>query len=492
MKGLLQKSPTAEGETPAATTHEREDVRVRELGPAWLVLGDAIAALGAVAASRTVLSVSDLGSLSGGAGPGVDLRPLLFAALAPLAIWCMGGYRRGAFRAGRRGRRCVELLFAAIAASWACGLILDAAGVSPLGAAEVAAAMVVVPIWIGIRFAFEAARRRVPERILIVGSGHVCLKVLDAFRRQRLSPVKVLGIVDDDPLPMPGSGLQVLGTVDELPEVVQRLNVERIVLAYSHRPDAEVLEALRACDGLRVDIDVVPRLFDLVPLSHEPAALGWLSLANVPPKRHARGPALLLKRCLDLVGAAGLLLVMAPLLAAIAVLIKLDDGGPVLYRQRRMGLDGRPFDVLKFRTMVVDADKHDPARIAALRGDGIESVVAALKCDDDRITRVGRVLRRTSFDEFPQLWNVIRGEMSLVGPRPLRDFEVEALAGWRTSRMTMRPGITGLWQVSGRSDLAWDDRLKLDYDYVRHWSLSADFQILGRTVAEVLGGHGAK
>jgi lipopolysaccharide/colanic/teichoic acid biosynthesis glycosyltransferase len=237
---------------------------------------------------------------------------------------------------------------------------------------------------------------------------------------------------------------------------------------------------------------VVPRLFDLVPLSHEPAALGWLSLANVPPKRHARGPALLLKRCLDVVGAAGMLLIMSPLMAAIAVAIKLDDGGPALYRQRRMGLDGRPFDVLKFRTMVVDADKHDPARIAALQGAGIESIVAAMKSDDDRITRVGRVLRRTSFDEFPQLWNVLRGEMSLVGPRPLRDFEVEALAGWRTSRMTMRPGITGLWQVSGRSDLAWDDRLKLDYDYVRHWSLSADFQILGRTVAEVLGGRGAK
>jgi len=373
-------------------------------------------------------------------------------------------------------------------------LALDSAYTTLLTPGEAAAATLgVVPIWIGIRFAFEAARRRAPERILIVGSGHVCLKVLEAFQRQRLSPVEVLGIVDDDPVPMPDSGLELLGTVDDLPQVVERLKVERIVLAYSQRPDAEVLEALRACDGLRVDIDVVPRLFDLVPLSHEPAALGWLSLANVPPKRRSRGPALALKRCLDVVGAAGMLLLLSPLLAVIAVAIKLGDGGPVLYRQMRVGRDGNLFGVLKFRTMVPDADKRDPARIAALQeGASIESIVNALKADDDRITPVGRVLRRTSFDEFPQLWNVLRGEMSLVGPRPLRDFEVQALEGWRTSRQTMRPGITGLWQVSGRSELAWDDRLKLDCDYVRHWSISADFQILARTVAEVLGGRGAQ
>jgi exopolysaccharide biosynthesis polyprenyl glycosylphosphotransferase len=489
------KEPPATGhepEQPVPADLARGATRRRELGPVWLVGADVIAALGAVAVSRTLLSLTDA-HLSAGAGPGVDLRPLLVAGFSVLAIWMLGGYRRGAFRPGRRGRRSLELLFAAVAASWATIIVLEALGASPLGTAEtVASTLLVVPIWILTRFAFESTRRRVRERVVIVGSGHVCLKVLDAFRRQRLAPADVIGIVDDDPAPMADAGVALLGSVDDLPSVVDRYGIDRIVIAYSQRSDAEILDALRACDGLRVDIDVVPRMFDLVPLSHEPAALGWLSLENVPPKRHSRGPALMLKRCIDIAGAAGMLLLLAPLLAVIAAAIKLDDGGPIFYRQSRVGRDGRPFKVLKFRTMVVDADKNDPMRIAAMEGAGIEQIVAAMKTDDDRITPVGRVLRRTSFDEFPQLWNVIRGEMSLVGPRPLRDFEVQALEGWHASRQSMLPGITGLWQVSGRSDLAWDDRLKLDYDYVRHWSIAADFQILARTVGEILGGRGAR
>ncbi len=486
----------ADGHDPerlARLERAQDLARRRELGPVWLAGADAIAALGAMAASRTVLSFTDA-QLSGGAGPGIDLRPLLFAGFSVLAIWVIGGYGRGAFRAGRRARRCVELLFAAMAASWATITVLALTATSPLGTAEViAATLAVVPIGILIRFAFEGARHRTRERVVIVGSGHVCLKVLDAFRRQRLAPVEVVGIVDDDPVAMAEDGVRLLGGVDDLPAVVETQGIDRIVIAYSRRSDAEILEALRACDGLRVDIDVVPRMFDLVPLSHEPAALGWLSLENVPPRRNHHSAALMMKRCIDIVGAAGMLLVLSPLLAVIAAAIKLDDRGPVFYRQSRVGRDGRRFKVLKFRTMVVDADKHDTERVAAaLQEGGIEQLVEAMKADDDRITRVGRILRRTSYDELPQLWNVLRGEMSLVGPRPLRDFEVEALQGWHVARQSMLPGITGLWQVSGRSDLSWEDRLKLDYDYVRHWSISGDFHILGRTVGEILGGRGAR
>ena len=166
----------------------------------------------------------------------------------------------------------------------------------------------------------------------------------------------------------------------------------------------------------------------------------------------------------------------------------------MVFRQQRVGARGRPFRVLKFRSMVNDADPIGDEHIADLvTGDvDIHEVTSKLKeVDDPRITRVGRFLRKTSLDELPQLVNVLKGEMSLVGPRPLRDFEVDSLEGWQRRRIDAPPGMTGLWQVSGRSDIGWDERMQLDYQYVRYWSLTGDLQILARTIPAVLARRGA-
>ena len=181
-----------------------------------------------------------------------------------------------------------------------------------------------------------------------------------------------------------------------------------------------------------------------------------------------------MNRPADVVGAAVGLALASPVLAAAAVAIKLEDGGPVLYRQRRVGLDGADFDLLKLRTMIVGAE-HQGAGLAVNRGDA-------------RITRVGRVLRRLSLDELPQLWNVVRGEMSLIGPRPTLRYQVEKYSERQRKRLDVKPGITGWAQVNGRASLPWDDRIELDVWYVEHRSPWVDLKIAARTPLALFGG----
>ena len=181
-----------------------------------------------------------------------------------------------------------------------------------------------------------------------------------------------------------------------------------------------------------------------------------------------------MNRPADVVGAAVGLALASPVLAAAAVAIKLEDGGPVLYRQRRVGLDGADFDLLKLRTMTVGAE-HQGAGLAVNRGDA-------------RITRVGRVLRRLSLDELPQLWNVVRGDMSLIGPRPTLRYQVEKYSERQRKRLDVKPGITGWAQVNGRASLPWDDRIELDVWYVEHRSPWVDLKIAARTPLALFGG----
>ena len=189
-----------------------------------------------------------------------------------------------------------------------------------------------------------------------------------------------------------------------------------------------------------------------------------------------------------MVGAAGLLVLTAPLTIATAVVVKLYDGGPVLFRQTRIGRDGRPFACLKFRSMVADAEElRDDLEL----GEMLPNSVLFKMMADPRVTRPGRVLRRLSIDELPQLWNVLRGQMSLVGPRPPLPREVALYEQDMTRRLRVRPGMTGLWQVSGRSGLSWDDTVRLDLYYVDNWSMVQDLVILFRTVSAVLSSRGA-
>ncbi|MCF6521872.1 sugar transferase [Streptomyces sp. JJ36] len=217
-----------------------------------------------------------------------------------------------------------------------------------------------------------------------------------------------------------------------------------------------------------------------------PASVGGLNLLHVAaPTR--RGPQHALKTVLDRVGAALGLVLLAPVFALLAAVIRLDSPGPALYRQTRTGLDGRPFTMWKFRSMVTDADRIRPLLAAADEQDGPTFKIRR----DPRVTRVGRVLRRTSLDELPQLLNVVRGEMSLVGPRPPLPDEVAAYDSVALRRLRVRPGLTGPWQVGGRSDLSWDESLALDLSYADNWSLTTDLDVLARTFRAVVDGRGA-
>jgi len=185
--------------------------------------------------------------------------------------------------------------------------------------------------------------------------------------------------------------------------------------------------------------------------------------------------------------ARGLLLLLAPLVALVAVLVKLTSRGPVLFHQVRIGRDGRPFRMIKFRSMVAGAEMRRDALLDRNEHDGLLFKIK----DDPRVTSIGRHLRRYSIDELPQLWNVVRGDMALIGPRPPLPSEVARYGGDIGRRLMVKPGITGLWQVSGRADMSWTEAVRLDLYYVENWSLALDITILAKTAKTVLTGHGA-
>jgi exopolysaccharide biosynthesis polyprenyl glycosylphosphotransferase len=215
-----------------------------------------------------------------------------------------------------------------------------------------------------------------------------------------------------------------------------------------------------------------------------------MPLLTMPRPRLQRS-ARRLKRALDLAVGTVALVVLAPVIVACALAIKLDSPGPVFFRQRRVGRDDRPFRVFKFRSMYVDADsrKDDVARLN-FHGGGNDSGMFKIR-EDPRITRVGRFLRRYSLDELPQLFNILRGEMSFVGPRPLIETEDRQIEGRFRRRLALTPGLTGLWQAHGRSDIPFEQMVNLDYLYVTNWSLWGDVKLVMRTVSAVLRGSGA-
>jgi lipopolysaccharide/colanic/teichoic acid biosynthesis glycosyltransferase len=230
-----------------------------------------------------------------------------------------------------------------------------------------------------------------------------------------------------------------------------------------------------------VRVDVVPRLFELLDGARTVDGVGGMTLLSISAPALSR-PASAVKRGLDIVGAALGLIALAPLCALIAAAVKLDSPGPVLFRQSRTGRGGRTFVLYKFRSMRAGSGMLVSPNGALLKA-----------ADDDRITRVGRLLRRCSLDEAPQLFNVLRGDMSLVGPRPLVAPEADALCeSWHRRRADVRPGLTGLWQISGRSLLGFEDMIRLDFEYVTGWSLGRDLEILTATVPAVLSGRGAR
>ena len=325
---------------------------------------------------------------------------------------------------------------------------------------------------------------------LVVGAGHVGQRVARKLLQHPEYRVNVVGFVDAHPRERV-DGLahrNVLGRPSDLPEIVSALEVDRVIVAFSELPHGETLEIIRDLNQQGVQVDIVPRLFEaLGPHATMHAAEG-LPLIGLPPAQWSRS-ALLLKRAMDVSLSFAALVVLAPGFLVIAAAIKLDTRGPVIFRQVRMGRGDSTFEILKFRTMVADADAHK-AEVAHLnKHAGIDERMFKAP-NDPRVTRVGRLLRRFSIDELPQLVNVLRGEMSLVGPRPLIPEEHRHVYGWGLSRRDLKPGITGLWQILGADDIPFGEMVGLDHRYVTTWSLFEDVRILLRTFPVVLRGAG--
>ena len=323
-----------------------------------------------------------------------------------------------------------------------------------------------------------------PEHVVLVGSGHVARQVGELLRRRQSDRTQLLGYVDDEPMTSVSGGLPLLGDLDDLDRVLARGGVDRLIVCFSSRTDREIRHVILKAEEFGVDVDVVPRLFDLLPQEPRGGSLGAMPLINVrrlAPNVLERG----LKRTLDVAFAAGLLALLSPIFLVVAVAIRLDDGGPVLYRSTRVGRRGVPFAMTKFRTLATGADRDEAQRVQAL-------VAGVLKpYQAPSVTRVGGLLRKTSIDELPQLINVLKGRMSLVGPRPILPGEAHGVPAWQRSRHAVRPGMTGLWQVLGRGQLRWEERMHLDYSYSRHWSLAMDLRIMARTLPAIFLRMGA-
>jgi exopolysaccharide biosynthesis polyprenyl glycosylphosphotransferase len=269
--------------------------------------------------------------------------------------------------------------------------------------------------------------------------------------------------------------------------VVDEFEIDRVLLASSIASHEEMLDLVRTVRRPDVHVSIVPRYFEIFTSHATLDDIEGMPVVTLPPMRLGRSSRLL-KRSFDVVVSGVALLLISPVLAAIAVAVRLDSPGPAVYRQPRRGRMGCTFRIAKFRTMAIGAETQ---RSEVLHMNEVDGPLFKIKGKDPRVTRVGAFLRRTSLDELPQLWNVLKGEMSLVGPRPFVVYEADQITGWASRRLDMTPGITGLWQVLGRNDLPFEEMTKLDYLYVTNWSLWWDLKILCQTIPVVLGKRGA-
>jgi exopolysaccharide biosynthesis polyprenyl glycosylphosphotransferase len=333
------------------------------------------------------------------------------------------------------------------------------------------------------------------ENTIIVGAGETGQLVARKLLKHPEYGLNLVGFVDGRPKERREDleHLTVLGPPERLREFIELLDVERVVVAFSNEPDARTLALVRDLHDVDVQVDLIPRLFDLVGPKAEIHTVEGLPIIGLPPVRLSWSSRLL-KRSLDVVVAAIALILTAPVFAFVAWRIKRDSPGPIFFRQRRLGLNMQEFTALKFRTMKVDTSETEHREyIRQVAGKTVATNAAGLfKLDrSDAVTRTGRWLRKTSLDELPQLINVLRGEMSLVGPRPCIGYEIQHFAPHHFERFLVPAGITGLWQVTARANSTFREALDMDVAYVRGWSLGLDVRLLCRTPFLLLRQRGA-
>jgi exopolysaccharide biosynthesis polyprenyl glycosylphosphotransferase len=331
-----------------------------------------------------------------------------------------------------------------------------------------------------------AAKLLGPERVLFIGDGEpteLLLRKMRAHPEYGLEPIGVVSSADSSPS---GELVPLVATHEMgLSEVLAESQADRVVICNSHVNEDELLDLVHRCKELSLKVSVMPQLFGAMGPSVEVDDVEGVTVLGINPPVLPRSSRFM-KRSLDMIGSASILLLAAPLMLLIAVAIKLESRGPVFFKQRRIGKGGRPFQLVKFRTMVVDAEQ----RTDELRTQSQDPGWLKLE-HDPRITRVGRFLRLMSLDELPELWNVLKGDMSLVGPRPLIESEDRQIEGRARSRLDLTPGVTGLWQVLGRTNIPFEEMVKLDYLYVTNWSLWTDIRLILRTLPAILTRRGA-
>jgi exopolysaccharide biosynthesis polyprenyl glycosylphosphotransferase len=328
------------------------------------------------------------------------------------------------------------------------------------------------------------------QNTVVVGAGDVGQLIARKLLQHPEYGINVVGLVDAQPKERRADlqDLTILGSLGELRDIVKRFEVDRVIFAFSNESHRPLVALIRSLRDAGVQVDVVPRLFDVIGPKlavHPVEGLPLIGLAPVRIPRSSR----LIKRSIDLVGAAVGLMLASPLFVIFAIWIKRDSPGPVFFRQTRLGKDMCEVRVLKFRTMRVDTDEaahrdYIAATMsphAAVGGNGLYKLDRA-----SEVTSVGRWLRKTSLDELPQLWNVLRGEMSLVGPRPCLRYEVEHFSSHHFDRFLVPAGMTGLWQVSARAHSTFGEALDLDVLYAHSWSIGLDLSLLARTPLQLL------
>ncbi|MDQ6842494.1 MAG: sugar transferase, partial [Actinomycetota bacterium] len=327
----------------------------------------------------------------------------------------------------------------------------------------------------------QAGYRR---RALLVGSGKHIEAVAQALSSRSRTRVDLVGFISLTP--RPENGLRSLGRLEQLSEILGRERIQEVIIADPEFPQEQALDLVDRCHQRGVTVHVAPSTMEILIDRAEFVPGESVPLFTLRPPV-LEGLDYALKRTFDVVLASMMLVLLAPILLAIAIAVKLSSRGPIIYRSIRPGIGGRPFRCLKFRTMREHADQiqDDLESLNELSG-------ALFKIrEDPRLTPAGRRLRRFSLDELPQLLNVVRGEMSLVGPRPLPMRDFQRLEEWHKKRYLVLPGVTGLWQVSGRAELDFDDLVRLDFLYLERWSIFLDLSILLKTIPAVLSRRGA-
>jgi exopolysaccharide biosynthesis polyprenyl glycosylphosphotransferase len=480
--------------TRRATSHGSPARRhFRKRATATLIVSDYVAL-----ASSTIIAVV-CGWTTGVSGPALAAAVLAVFAIGTLANICYGLYTVDAARSDHTTIDDLWHVFH-MALLVTCGsslVIYVNEKWLPVKPALVLFAAIVC-LTLLLRGSVRTMRARYPgfeQRTVIVGAGAVGQLIGTKLTNRPIHGFELIGFVDDDVAPvLAGHSLAEvpwLGRVREIPDIVKRHDIDRVIVAFTRQSHMQTMELVDALKQLEIHVDVVPRLFDVFGAEPTVHTIDGLPLVGHRMRNSSR-TSRTIKRAVDVSVATMALAVLAPMFALIAILLKCGSRGPVFYSGERLGQGGRPFRQLKFRTMYVDlCDGPDYGGSSAqaafekmLSDDPTlrHAYITAHKLPDDpRVTRLGRLLRRTSLDELPQLFNVLRGDLSLVGPRPVTRAELSRYGQDGEQLLSVRPGLTGLWQVTGRSALAYEERVRLDLAYVKDWSLKLDTKIMLRS-----------